>query len=78
MEVQNLKSYLANVGMTMKQFGDLINYNPDYIRHVSSGKILPSFRMARDIRNATGGIVDLEAQTKKRKKNKSENNHDDN
>lgn len=78
MEVQNLKSYLANVGMTMKQFGDLINYNPHYIRQVAIGKITPSFRMARDIRNATNGIVDLQAQTKKSQKNESENNDNHN
>lgn len=78
MEVCNLRAYLANVGMSMKEFSDRINYNPSYLRMIAAGKVSPSFRLARDIRNATGGVVDLETQTKKGKKNQNEHNENNN
>ena len=72
----NLKAYLANIGMTMTEFCNKIECNRSYMSQVSSGKTLPGRRLAKEISNATGGIINLQTKTKKSQKNQCENNHD--
>ncbi len=69
MDKLNLKAYLANVGMTMTEFGNKINYDRTYLSMVSSGKVLPGRKLARQIFDATNGIVHLQTKTKKSEQN---------
>lgn len=66
----NLKAYIANVGMTIKQFCKLIDCSQSYLSLIMSGKKTPGKRLARDIYNATMGEVQLETKAQKQKKSK--------
>lgn len=70
----NLKAYLANVGMTMTEFCNKIDCNRSYMSQISSGKTLPGRRLAKEIYNATDGIIKLQTKAKKSQENKRENN----
>jgi DNA-binding XRE family transcriptional regulator len=61
----NLKAYLANVGMTMTDFCQKIDCDRAYLSTISTGKVLPGRRLARDIYNATNGVINLPTKTKK-------------
>lgn len=62
MQVSNLRSYLAETGMSIKQLSEMIEYNPEYIRQIARGHALPSHRLARDILKATNGVVKLKTK----------------
>jgi hypothetical protein len=64
----NLKMYLFTNNMTFIQLGELIDANPRYLSLISQGKLLPSSRLARDIENATNGVVKIIPSQRKRKK----------
>ena len=66
MEVQNLRAYLANIGMTMRDFAQVIECSPMYLSHVMAGRRKIGKRLARDIRQATDGIIDLSAVPQKK------------
>jgi ribosome-binding protein aMBF1 (putative translation factor) len=74
MQVSNLRSYLAETGISIKQLSEMINYNAEYLRQIARGSVSPSHRLARDIFNVTGGVVKLQAKTKKPKENQTEHN----
>ncbi len=78
MDKLNLKAYLANIGMTMTDFCHKIDCDRTYLSSVSSGRVMPGRKLARDIFNATGGIINLQTKAKKSQEHKCENNHDDN
>ena len=59
MEVNNLKAYLANIGMSIQDFGVIIDCDGKYLSRIIHGKSYPSRRLAKDIRVATDGIVNL-------------------
>jgi transcriptional regulator with XRE-family HTH domain len=65
MQVQNLKAYLANINMSIKDFCVIIDCDPKYIARIINGKSYPSKRLSKDIRIATGGIIDLPTRPKK-------------
>lgn len=67
MQVSNLKSYLAETGMSIKQLSELTNYSQEYLRQIARGKVLPSFRLSRDIFRATNGVINLPVRTRKPK-----------
>ncbi len=75
MEVQNLKAYLANVGMTMQQLSEKVECNTRYLTRLATGELTPSKRLARDIYQATGGVVKL--KTKRDYANDSKTDHND-
>ncbi len=64
MEVENLKAYLANINMTVKDFGEIIDCDPKYLSRLMNGKKYPSKRLSKDIRLATDGIIDLPTRPK--------------
>lgn len=70
----NLKAYLANVGMTMTQFCNLLDCNRSYMSSISSGKTIPGRRLARDIFNATNGVIQLKTKADKSDNSKTDNN----
>jgi len=65
MEVTNLKSYLASVGMTMKDFAKKIDCQSQYLSVIANGNKHAGKRLAQAVFEATGGVVRL--QTKKDK-----------
>lgn len=67
MQVKNLRAYLANIEMSIKDFSEIIECDPSHLSRVMSGKVMPSPRLARDIRTATSGLIEF--KTRVRKKN---------
>jgi transcriptional regulator with XRE-family HTH domain len=63
----NLKAYLANVGMTMTEFCEKIGCRRTYLSTICSGKTFPGHRLAKDIRAATGGVINLSTRPKREK-----------
>ncbi len=78
MEVQNLKSYLANVGMSIREFSEKVDCTQKYMSQLALGRLLPSKRLARDIFQATGGVVKLKTKADKTKENQTEHNENNN
>jgi len=68
MEVQNLRAYLAQKGMTMKKFAQCIGCSSTYLSHIAAGRRTVGKRLARDIYYATEGIVDLPTAMPKNRK----------
>ncbi|MFA7192409.1 MAG: helix-turn-helix transcriptional regulator [Candidatus Paceibacterota bacterium] len=66
MEITNLKAYLCQINMTVKDFSKMIDYNPTYLSHILNGRVLAGHRLARDIDRATNGVVKLKAAPRKR------------
>lgn len=65
MKVTNLKAYLANIGMKMKDFCESIDCDQGYLSHIlSTGKPVGR-RLSRDIENATNGIIKLKTRQRK-------------
>ena len=74
MDTLNLKAYLANIGMTMTDFCQKIDCDRTYLSSVSSGRVMPGRKLARNIFNATGGIIKLQTKTRKSDQNKTSHN----
>jgi hypothetical protein len=55
--IMNLKAYLANVGMTSKDFSVLVNCNQRYLSKIMNGHVLPGKRLAKEIEDLTGGEI---------------------
>jgi hypothetical protein len=73
----NLKAYLANIGMTITEFCNKLDCNRAYMSGIVSGKKLPGRRLAKDIFEATKGIVNLKTKAKDcQKHQKQEQNQD--
>lgn len=66
MQVTNLRAYLCEIGMTVKDFCEIIEYNHMYVSGVLNGKRLATHRLAREISRATGGIVQIKAAPRKK------------
>lgn len=66
MKPNRLKAYLAMVGMTLKDFCYIIEYEKAYVTSVVTGRLRPSYRLIRKIKLYTGGEVDLEHLLKKK------------
>lgn len=66
MQVTNLKAYLGEIGMTIKDFCEIIEYNHMYVSGVLNGRRLATHRLAREISRATGGVVKLNAAPRKK------------
>lgn len=70
MNTLNLKAYLANVGMTMTDFCHKIDCDRAYLSCISSGKIMPGRRLAKEIFTATNGVINLPVKPKKQHEDK--------
>jgi transcriptional regulator with XRE-family HTH domain len=53
----NLKVYLANNDMTMRDFCSRINYDPRYLSLIMNGHKIPGRKLAEQIENLTNGQV---------------------
>jgi transcriptional regulator with XRE-family HTH domain len=65
MEVTNLRAYLANIGMSMKQFADMLECDRTYMSLIANGRRLAGRRLAKDIEEATGGVIKLKTNPNK-------------
>ena len=52
-----LKTYLADMNMTIKDFGIIIDHNPGYLSHIITGRSRPSKKLVKLIAKVTGGKV---------------------
>lgn len=76
MQVTNLKAYLAQINMTLREFCRLIDCDKGYMSCVMHGKKTASRRLAKDVREATRGVIHLQTRMrKKRQKNSSSNSN---
>lgn len=67
MIVTNLRSYLAEVGMSMKEFSQLVDCHHTYLAQIAKGTKTAGRRLARDIEKATDGIIKLKTRPRSRK-----------
>lgn len=72
MEVKNLKAYLANIDMTLRDFSEIIDCSPEHLSRVVKGKVMASPRLARDIRLATSGLIEPISRSRKRNRQQNE------
>jgi len=72
MQVTHLRSYLAQVGMTMKEFAEKIQCSRTYVSKLASGEVYASPRLAKDILEATGGLIKVATKKDAQKKMKEE------
>ena len=66
MEIKNLKAYLANIDMTLRDFSEIIECSPEHLSRVVKGKTMASPRLAKDIREATSGLINPTSRSRKR------------
>jgi hypothetical protein len=71
MEVRNLRAYLANIGVTLKDFAEAVECHPHHLSSIINGRFTAGHRLARDIFQATDGVVQV--PTKKRKPRRKAN-----
>lgn len=72
MEVENLKSYLANIGMKLKDFCELIDCDDKHMSNIMNGKKMAGHRLAKDVRDITGGVITLKTKMRKRDQKRQE------
>lgn len=53
----NLKSYLAEIHMTIIEFAQIIDANPGYLSRIINGHKKPGKRLAKEIERVTDGVV---------------------
>lgn len=61
-----LKTYLAEINMTMKAFAEIVDCTPYYLSNIIRGKQVAGRRLAKDVEAITGGLVQLPTKEKKR------------
>ncbi|MFI5420123.1 MAG: helix-turn-helix domain-containing protein [Nitrososphaerales archaeon] len=61
-----MRAYLANIGMTVREFAEGINCNAGYLSNIINGHHMAGPRLAKDIFEATDGVVQV--PTKQRRK----------
>jgi len=66
MQVTNLKAYLANIGISLKDFCEIIDCDIKHMSKVMHGKRLAGHRLAKDVRQATSGLIHLNTRVRKR------------
>ncbi len=72
MEVSNLKSYLANIDMTLKDFCEIIDCDDKHMSKLMHGRANASHRLAKDVREATDGLIHLKVRDRKKDQRKRE------
>lgn len=76
MEINNLRAYLLQIGMQCKDFCVMIDVNPSHLSQIINGRAYPSRRLARDIYNATNGVINLPTRPRKAKQEKEKQQED--
>jgi hypothetical protein len=65
----NLKEYLANINMTLRDFCKLVDCNYYYLSSVSRGTARAGKRLAKEVENMTDGRVRLRQEDENPVKN---------
>jgi transcriptional regulator with XRE-family HTH domain len=71
-QVNNLKSYLANIGMTVREFSEIIDVGETYLSAIIHGSRIPSPRLAKDIFEATDGLISVTTRMRKKDKKREQ------
>ena len=66
MKVENLKAYLANIKMTLKDFCEIIDCDEKYMSKVMNGHLNAGHRLAKDVKQATSGLIKLKTRVRKK------------
>jgi len=66
MQVNNLKAYLANIGVTVREFSETISVTETYLSAIIHGQRVPGPRLAKDIFEATDGVISLTTRVRKK------------
>lgn len=66
MKVENLKAYLANINMTLKDFCEIIDCDDKHMSKVMHGHKMAGHRLAKDVKEVTGGLIALNTRMRKR------------
>lgn len=66
MEIRNLKAYVANMNMTLREFSKKLGYSYTYVSRVANGIYVPGPGLVKDMLAITEGVIKLEARTRKR------------
>ena len=64
----NLRMYLAEQNLKVKDFSKLVGCNENYLSRISHNRILPSKRLAKEIERVTEGKVKIAHTLKKSEK----------
>lgn len=72
MQVENLKAWLANIGMTLKDFCEIIDCDKKYLSKIMNGHRNAGHRLAKDIREATAGVIILKTRVRKKDQEKDQ------
>jgi hypothetical protein len=77
-EVTTIRGYLGEMNMTIADFSKVVECEDKYLAKVLKGTVYPSRRLAKDIYNATQGIVKLATNpnTKTNKKQYEQKNEE--
>ena len=68
MQIENLKAYIANVGMTSKDFSEMIGCTRPFLSAVINGKKFPSKTFQRKVYEITEGEIILPLRQRKNAK----------
>jgi transcriptional regulator with XRE-family HTH domain len=60
-----LQSYLMENDLTLKEFAEMLGYNPCYLSRIACGSIHPGKKLGRQIQEMTHGQVHLKMKPKK-------------
>jgi hypothetical protein len=60
-----LKSYLAEIGMSVKDFSALVGCNYRYMSRIMNGHTIPGKRLKKNIEDLTCGQVELVYKNKR-------------
>ena len=72
MQITNLRSYLVQIGMPVREFAKKIACNRCYLSRLITGDAYASPRLAKDIFEATGGVIRMPTREEAEKKIKEE------
>lgn len=72
MKVTNLKAWLANIDMTLKDFCEIIDCDDKHMSKIMHGHKNASHRLAKDVREATSGLIQLNTRLRKRDQRRQE------
>ncbi len=76
MQVNNLKAYLANIGMTTRDFSEIIDVTENYMSSIIHGKRRAGPRLAKDVLQATDGLISLPCRTRKKDQKNDESQNE--
>lgn len=59
MEIENLKAFLANKGISFKTFSNMLDIDQAYLSRIAHGHQIPGKRLQKQIEELTGGVINF-------------------